>query len=62
MIWSPRKRASKKLSSAGSCAPGRQSPAGFYDERGSALFETMCSLPEYYPSRTEIAILDEDGR
>ncbi|MGH7045706.1 MAG: L-histidine N(alpha)-methyltransferase [Stellaceae bacterium] len=30
----------------------------FYDTRGSALFEEICRLPEYYPTRTEIAILE----
>ncbi|HEV2335133.1 MAG TPA: L-histidine N(alpha)-methyltransferase, partial [Stellaceae bacterium] len=30
----------------------------FYDARGSALFEAICRLPEYYLTRTEIAILD----
>jgi L-histidine Nalpha-methyltransferase len=30
----------------------------FYDERGSALFEEICRLPEYYLTRTEIAILE----
>ncbi len=30
----------------------------FYDERGSTLFEQICSLEEYYPTRTEIAILE----
>jgi dimethylhistidine N-methyltransferase len=29
----------------------------FYDERGSALFEEITELPEYYPTRTEIALL-----
>jgi len=29
----------------------------FYDERGSALFERICTLPEYYPTRTELALL-----
>lgn len=28
----------------------------FYDKRGSELFERICELPEYYPTRTEIAI------
>jgi len=28
-----------------------------YDERGSALFEAICELPEYYLTRTEMAIL-----
>jgi L-histidine Nalpha-methyltransferase len=31
----------------------------FYDARGSALFEEICHLPEYYLTRTEIAILEE---
>lgn len=29
----------------------------FYDARGSALFEDICALPEYYPTRTEIGIM-----
>ncbi|UCD35968.1 MAG: L-histidine N(alpha)-methyltransferase [Nitrospiraceae bacterium] len=29
----------------------------FYDARGSELFDQICSLPEYYPTRTEMAIL-----
>ncbi|HEY9845199.1 MAG TPA: L-histidine N(alpha)-methyltransferase [Candidatus Caenarcaniphilales bacterium] len=29
----------------------------FYDDRGSKLFEQICNLPEYYPTRTETAIL-----
>ena len=29
----------------------------FYDRRGSELFEAITELPEYYPTRTEIAIL-----
>jgi len=31
----------------------------FYDEIGSALFDRICELPEYYPTRTEIGILTE---
>src|SRR5881398_3733060 len=30
----------------------------FYDERGAALFQEICELPEYYVTRTEIDILD----
>ena len=30
----------------------------FYDEVGSALFEQICDLPEYYPTRTERALFD----
>lgn len=29
----------------------------FYDQRGSELFDRICELPEYYPTRTEIAIM-----
>jgi len=31
----------------------------FYDERGSELFERICELEEYYPTRTEIEIMEE---
>ena len=31
----------------------------FYDSRGSQLFEKICSLPEYYPTRTEMSILKQ---
>ena len=34
-------------------------PKWFYDEHGSALFERITELPEYYPTRTERAILAE---
>lgn len=30
----------------------------FYDAQGSALFDRICTLPEYYPTRTERAILE----
>ncbi len=29
----------------------------FYDDRGSRLFDAICNLPEYYPTRTEVAIM-----
>ncbi len=32
-------------------------PKHFYDARGSELFEQICELPEYYPTRAERAIL-----
>jgi L-histidine Nalpha-methyltransferase len=31
----------------------------FYDERGSELFDQICELEEYYPTRTEIGILED---
>jgi len=33
------------------------SPKFFYDERGSKLFDAICELPEYYPTRTELSIM-----
>ena len=33
----------------------------FYDDRGSDLFEQICELPEYYPTRTEVSILQSIG-
>ena len=32
------------------------SPKYFYDAAGSALFDKICNLPEYYPTRTEAGI------
>ncbi|HMI16153.1 MAG TPA: L-histidine N(alpha)-methyltransferase, partial [Bradyrhizobium sp.] len=37
--------------------PKRLSPKYFYDVTGSELFEQITLLPEYYPTRTELAIL-----
>src|SRR5690349_12470361 len=34
----------------------------FYDAAGSDLFEQITQLPEYYPTRTELAILAENAR
>jgi L-histidine Nalpha-methyltransferase len=43
---------------AGLSAPvKRLPPKYFYDAVGSALFEAICVLPEYYPTRTEAALL-----
>jgi dimethylhistidine N-methyltransferase len=38
--------------------PKRLPPKYFYDEIGSRLFEEITALPEYYPTRSELAILD----
>lgn len=32
-----------------------------YDQRGSELFDRICSTAEYYPTRTEMAILERHG-
>ena len=43
---------------AGLGSPQKSIPCQyFYDEAGSVLFEQITGLPEYYPTRTEIAIL-----
>jgi L-histidine Nalpha-methyltransferase len=45
---------------AGLAAQAKSLPCKYlYDEYGSKLFEKICELPEYYPTRTEMAILDE---
>ena len=37
-------------------------PKFLYDERGSELFEQITTLPEYYLTRTEVAILRRNAR
>jgi dimethylhistidine N-methyltransferase len=34
-------------------------PKYFYDVRGSELFEKICETEEYYPTRTELSIIDK---
>jgi dimethylhistidine N-methyltransferase len=41
--------------------PKRLPPKYFYDQRGSRLFEEITQLPEYYPTRTETAILEANA-
>jgi L-histidine N-alpha-methyltransferase len=38
-------------------SPKQLSPVWFYDEFGSFLFESICELPEYYLTRTELSIM-----
>ena len=45
------------MQTALSQTPKRISPKYFYDHAGSALFDRICELPEYYPTRTELSIL-----
>lgn len=47
---------------AGLLSPqARTSPKYLYDSLGSRLFEAICELPEYYPTRTEAAIFAAHG-
>ncbi len=39
--------------------PKRLPSKYFYDARGSQLFEQICAQPEYYLTRTELAIMRE---
>jgi L-histidine N-alpha-methyltransferase len=39
-------------------SPKELAPKYFYDERGSELFDRITTLPEYYPTRCERAILN----
>ena len=41
--------------------PKQLPPKYFYDEAGSKLFEQITLLPEYYPTRTELRILRDNG-
>lgn len=41
--------------------PKRLSPTYLYDAQGSALFERICEQPEYYLTRTELAIMRRHG-
>lgn len=40
-------------------SPARIAPKYFYDELGCALYGAICRLPEYYPTRTEVALFRE---
>jgi dimethylhistidine N-methyltransferase len=42
--------------------PRKLPPKYFYDEKGARLFESITELEAYYPTRTEISILQDHGR
>ncbi|HKX93243.1 MAG TPA: L-histidine N(alpha)-methyltransferase, partial [Methylibium sp.] len=42
--------------------PRSIAPKYFYDAAGSALFDRICELPEYYPTRTELGLLRRHAR
>jgi dimethylhistidine N-methyltransferase len=49
------------MKAAMAARPRSISPKYFYDDRGSQLFDQICELPEYYPTRTELAILEANA-
>jgi len=47
----------------GLARPSKSIPSKFfYDTTGSRLFDDICELEEYYPTRTEVRILAESGK
>jgi L-histidine Nalpha-methyltransferase len=52
------REAVEELKAGFSVRPRILPPKFFYDETGSALFEEITTLPEYYPTRTERALLE----
>ena len=40
-------------------SPRSLPPKYFYDEEGSALFDQICRTEDYYPTRTEAALLQQ---
>lgn len=51
----------RDLLAAFAATPRSISPKYFYDAEGSRLFDRICELPEYYPTRTELAILERSA-
>jgi dimethylhistidine N-methyltransferase len=60
--WPGNAEFARDLKLALAARPRSISPKYFYDAQGSALFDRICELPEYYPTRTELAILDGNAR
>ena len=50
-VWAGLSRPQKELA-----------PKFFYDARGCELFAAICGLPEYYPTRAELAIMQKHAR
>ena len=43
-------------------SPRRIGSKYFYDQRGSELFDAICELDEYYPTRTELGIMERHAK
>lgn len=58
--FAPREESFREVALAGLTGARKSIPCRFlYDQRGSELFEAICDLPEYYVTRTEVALLAE---
>lgn len=56
--FSPRQESFEEAVLAGLAGTPKSIPSRFlYDAEGSALFDRICELPEYYPTRSEMEIL-----
>ena len=59
----PRAAGMRAEISAGLSRPQKEIPPKyFYDKRGCALFDAICRLEEYYPTRAELAIMRAHSR
>jgi L-histidine N-alpha-methyltransferase len=54
----PRTSMAREVAAGLSGQPRSISPKYFYDAVGSRLFDAICELPEYYPTRSERALLE----
>jgi L-histidine N-alpha-methyltransferase len=54
----PLERMAREVRASLSASPRWIPSKYFYDDRGGALFDEITRLPEYYPTRTEAAILE----
>ena len=60
--FAPAQQSFEEALVAGLSTPRKAIPARFlYDETGSRLFDRICDLPEYYPTRTELKILTDQA-
>jgi dimethylhistidine N-methyltransferase len=57
-VEAPPSEFARDLLAALATRPHSISPKYFYDAAGSRLFDRICELPEYYPTRTELRILE----
>jgi dimethylhistidine N-methyltransferase len=60
-LTEPTATAAQELAAGLLADAATMSPKFLYDALGSKLFEAICELPEYYPTRTEAAIFARHG-
>lgn len=60
-LYPPMADAAREVAASLSAPQPTLDPKYFYDERGSALFDAITRTPEYYPTRTEAALLRDNA-